>query len=815
MSEYGVETARRFHGSDSNSDRFARGNRIAGDNEESHVQALNGTKIRDNSSVVAKEQEDKYYQYLLRKSSSKRKSASDTTLGITNGNASRAERSFGQANNLSDRSVVDSGHRVSGVERQTNYELSNYRSNVYPNKRGQDLNRERKSSFGAATEVDRGIQSYDRYGKVQKSENFVDRRPRVKDLRSLFDSRTSNEEYQGENRVKEANIVKGITLNKSSAVSHGNIDQTTSNILLNNKDPIKTNKTKGNELFARDKVHVESLSNVQKNTSTKDFDHDGSKREHESSGLAVPMERIRVFSDPGTKWIGKGRQSLVGTTDSTSSKGPALRTPIKLSKEEAEGAWRLSLAASKRKTEESSSDEDSDSSLDSQGKTLDNSRHRVSDRQVLKMLHEKHPTGELKKMFDGPEAFDETTRRQSFYEFSDQDPRYDARDVAQSPSPTGMKENHANDNNNDSKMTTSESNPDEQAKDLFDRYIDSGPTGNHGLITKGDIDVSQFITEPSSQRLVGNSVIGHKEAQEPETVSQEDSDGQASSYKSMYNQFLQKEGVENVSTPSPPKSTYKYTKETYRRELYSTESEPDSEILGETVSKDNVVNEFYAMEDTNRDESLEVEHEPLHRLSSTDSSAGDAEEFHDMMPKEYDDETQDDDPAHDSSSPSYMESDVGSAADTTSPKPKSNFQFNFVLKHQDDLKASSPETAIPGKLKKKREVKFDEKLHSVHETYHPLDYERGNDDIDPVSSSAEWELEKRVEKMDVFSVDLDKGGKLTHKLGAPVSLRVLVVRYNHMCMMYLCLAFKTNQQPAGTLKFTANSLLYASGFFTV
>ncbi|XP_035168968.1 neurabin-2-like isoform X1 [Oxyura jamaicensis] len=55
-----------------------------------------------------------------------------------------------------------------------------------------------------------------------------------------------------------------------------------------------------------------------------------------------------------------------------------------------------------------------------------------------------------------------------------------------------------------------------------------------------------------------------------------------------------------------------------------------------------------------------------------------------------------------------------------------------------------------------RKIQFSTAPIQVFSTYSNEDYDRRNEDVDPMAASAEYELEKRVERLDLFPVELEK-----------------------------------------------------------
>ncbi|XP_072523240.1 neurabin-2 isoform X2 [Salminus brasiliensis] len=83
---------------------------------------------------------------------------------------------------------------------------------------------------------------------------------------------------------------------------------------------------------------------------------------------------------------------------------------------------------------------------------------------------------------------------------------------------------------------------------------------------------------------------------------------------------------------------------------------------------------------------------------------------------------------------------------------------------EDEEEAYEPENTcleVPGLPAEEepppsRKIRFSTAPIKMFMTYSNEDYDRRNDEVDPMAASAEYELEKRVEKLDLFPVELEK-----------------------------------------------------------
>lgn len=137
---------------------------------------------------------------------------------------------------------------------------------------------------------------------------------------------------------------------------------------------------------------------------------------------------------------------------------------------------------------------------------------------------------------------------------------------------------------------------------------------------------------------------------------------------------------------------------------------------------------------------------------------------------------------HDDGAASSDEGSTGSVIEHSSPEADSQnvSPVSFLFEKKPLVSAFAKK-----EKSKSRSIKFNDDEPAKYYTYSADEYDRANDDIDPVTASAEWELEKRVEKMDIFSVDLQKG-KINKLQSELLSIGISTPRLSFPCNVSNC-----------------------------
>uniref|UniRef100_A0A8C1KZ15 Neurabin-1 n=1 Tax=Cyprinus carpio TaxID=7962 RepID=A0A8C1KZ15_CYPCA len=174
-------------------------------------------------------------------------------------------------------------------------------------------------------------------------------------------------------------------------------------------------------------------------------------------------------------------------------------------------------------------------------------------------------------------------------------------------------------------------------------------------------------------------------------------------------------------------------------------SSPQNHTEDKQLEKDACVSTELKKEEPNQEEEEEEEEEIIHKKNSCHED-DDEEESEQEDPDECG-----------KTSPVFYSFENAAFVDDKEPvqDQQDEEDEDEVYEEYDEAPGLSEDEEGPPR----RKIRFSTEPMRVYSTFSNEEYDRRNDDVDPVAASAEYELEKRVEKMDVFPVEIEKGDK--------------------------------------------------------